>query len=121
MSHPETILSRNIRLTLNRTGRVRLLDNEVGMDQVTHTRYGLGNGSPDLVGALRCGRVFAIEVKTPRAYAGKNHELSVAQLAWWRAAPNWGVLGGVACSVEQALELLERAEVHAQPTTSSAT
>ena len=113
MNH-ETAISRNIRLALNRTGRVRLVDNEVGMEQVTHTRYGLGKGSPDLMGVLRCGRVFCIEVKTPRAYRGPANGLSVDQQAWWRAAPQWGVTGGVADSIERALELLEAAEIVAE-------
>ena len=114
MSQPETILSRNIRLALNRTARVRLVDNEVGMDQVTHTRYGLGKGSPDLVGVLRCGRIFAIEVKTPRAYRTADNGCSADQVAWWRAARKWGVTGGIADSIERALELLEAAEIVAE-------
>lgn len=110
----ETTISKQIRIALNRTNRVRLLDNEVGFASHERVRYGLGNGSPDLVGVLRCGRVFCIEVKTPRAYRTPDHGCSADQLAWWRAAPLWGVLGGIADSVERALELLEAAEIVAE-------
>ena len=111
----ETTLSKQIRVALNRTGRVRLLDNEVGFASQERVRYGLGNGSPDLVGVVRpYGRVFCIEVKTPAAYRRPHHGLSADQQAWWRASSHWGVTGGVADSVDRALELLEAAEIVAE-------
>lgn len=102
--NPETALSRNIRLALNRTGRVRLVDNEVGMDRTTGVRYGLGIGSPDLVGSLRSGHAFCIEVKT------KTGRLSEEQEAWWRSAKQWGIRGGIARSIPEAFALLDEAE-----------
>lgn len=110
----ETTISKQIRMALNRTNRVRLVDNEVGFASNERVRYGLGNGSPDLVGVLRCGRVFCIEVKTPTAYRRANHSLSADQQAWWRASSQWGVTGGVADSIDRALELLEAAEIVAE-------
>ena len=95
---------REMRQKLNETGRVRLVRNNVGFDPENRVRYGLGNGSPDLVGTLRGGRCFCIETKTPKG------RLSADQQAWWRAATRWGVLGGVARSVGEAMQLLEEAE-----------
>lgn len=103
--NPETALSRNIRLAVNKTKRARLLDNEVGMDQTTHRRYGLGIGSPDLVGCLRCGRVFCLEIKTP-----KGKPPTVEQLAFMRAVRLWGGFACVARSIDDALAALDRAE-----------
>lgn len=103
----ETALTRNIRLAVNRTGRARIVRNNVGVDSTRGVRYGLGNGSPDLCGALRGGRAFCIEVKT------RTGRLRPEQEAWWRSARQWGVLGGVARSVEEALTLLTEAEAAA--------
>lgn len=100
----ETALTRNIRLAVNRTGRARVVRNNVGLDSTRGVRYGLGNGSPDLCGALRGGRAFCIEVKTA---SGK---LRPEQEAWWRSARQWGVLGGVARSIAEAMALLDAAE-----------
>lgn len=101
----ETALSRNIRLAVNKTGRARLLDNEVGYAAAERVRYGLGVGSPDLVGCLRgSARLFCLEVKTP---TGRP---TAEQLAWLRAARNMGAFATIVRSVEDALAALERAE-----------
>lgn len=100
----ESAILRDIRDALNRTGRCRVVRNNVGVDVDRGTRYGLGNGSPDLVGVLRNGRAFCIEVKAPRGRMRPEQE------AWWRAARAWGVTGGVARSVPEALALLAEAE-----------
>lgn len=100
----ETALCRNVRLALNRTGRVRVVRNNVGLDQTTGVRYGLGNGSPDLVGTLRGGASFCLEIKTPRGRVSDDQE------AWWRSARQWGVRGGIARSIEEAFALLAEAE-----------
>lgn len=105
---PETVLRDNIKAALNRTLRVRMVVNPVGFDPRARRDYGLGEGSPDLVGTLRCGRTFCVEVKDP-----KNGRIRRAQAAWWRAARKWGVLGGFARSIEDAIRLLERAEFDA--------
>lgn len=100
----ETALSKNIRMAINRSGRARMLDNEVGMDQVTHTRYGLGVGSPDLIGVLRNGRVIGLEVKTARGTPTKE------QLAWLVVLRKWGGFGAIVRSVDEAMAALARAE-----------
>ncbi len=99
----ETAILRDIREALNATGRVRVVRNNVGFDPEHKVPYGLGRGSADLVGVLRNGRCFCVEVKTPKG------RLSREQVAWWRAATSWGIQGGVARSVPEALQLLDEA------------
>lgn len=102
----ESAILAAIRAAINATGRARLVRNNVGLGQLTdHSRipYGLGRGSPDLVGTLRNGVCFCIEVKRP------GGRLTDAQRAWWRAARAWGIRGGVARSVEDAMRLLDEA------------
>lgn len=99
----EAGILKDIRHALNQSGRVRVIRNTVGFDQTRNIRYGLGTGSPDLIGPLRNGRIFAVEVKTTRG------RMSVEQCAWWMAARKWGVTGGVATSVESAMALLDDA------------
>lgn len=100
MNNPETILQRNVMLALNRTGLVRLVRNRIGLDQ--HGRFGLGDGSPDLVGVLRSGKAWCLEVKYK---AGKER---ATQKAWWKAACLFSIGGGTVRSVEEAIELLGR-------------
>lgn len=104
----ETTLSKNIRMAVNRTGRARLLDNEVGFASKEKVTFGLGEGSSDLVGCLRGGRLFVLEVKLPGARTAPDRLKK--QLAWQRAVRLWG---GFACfveSIEQAMFALTRAE-----------
>jgi hypothetical protein len=100
----ESRIQAEIRQALNASGRARLLRNSVGYDAASRVTYGLGVGSPDLVGTLRSGTTFAVEVKAARG------ALRDDQWSWWLAARKWGVLGGVARSVEEAMALLEDAE-----------
>lgn len=100
--NPEAILARNIRCALNRTGLVRLVVNRIGFDERARCPYGLGEGSPDLIGVLKDGRVFALEVKTPKGSARES------QKAWWRAAEKWNIRGGYVRSVKEAMDMLER-------------
>jgi hypothetical protein len=92
-----------IRQAINADGRARVLRNSVGFDPERKVRYGLGMGSPDLIGVLRSGVCFALEVKSPTGRMSKEQE------AWWRSARAWGVRGGVARSVEEAMRLLDEA------------
>ena len=62
----ETPIMHAVRAALTATGRVSIWRNNVGVDTTRGVRYGLGVGSPDLVGLLRPeGRMLGIEVKTP--------------------------------------------------------
>lgn len=100
----ETPIMRAVRAAIARTGRARLLRNNVGYDAATKVRYGLNAGSPDLVGCLRSGRVFCLEVKTP---VGR---ISAEQKAWATAARRWGCFVAFVRSADDALAALERAE-----------
>lgn len=101
----ETVLTHNIRIAVNRTGRARLVRNNVGVDSVRGVRYGLGVGSPDLVGLIvGSGRAFALEVKTERGKPTKE------QLAWLAAFRKAGGHGAIVRSVEDALTELDLAE-----------
>ena len=102
--NPETALSKSIRLALNRTMRVRLMDNEVGVDTIKGVRYGLGTGSADLVGILKSGRVFCLEVKTP------SGRVRPEQNAWLESVRRWGGFAAVVRSLDDAVAALARAE-----------
>ena len=71
-----------------------------GRDGVTH-RFGLGKGSPDLVGFLRGSGVFVgIEIKT------LDGRLSPCQRQWLERANELGARCGVARSVAEAVQVL---------------
>lgn len=122
----ETQLLAAIRDALLATGRCLIFRNNTGKLQDARGRwvtFGLGVGSPDLVGMLRScrralprcasaagelpcahhGRFIAVEVKLP----GKHPE--VAQACWHKAAREAGALVIVAHSVAEALAGLEEA------------
>lgn len=109
----ESDIQNAVRSALNRDGRVRLLRNSVGVHVCVckqcgfrdkfAIRFGMGVGSPDLLGIIRGGRVFGQEVKVP------GRGLDPEQEAWWAAARKWGVLGGVTHSVEESRIHLEQA------------
>lgn len=99
----ETRLMLSIREALIATGRVLLWRNNVGRyKRGKHwIQYGLGVGSPDLVGILRPhGRMFAIEVKTPKGE--ESHE----QSCWQGAARQAGAIVATVRSVDEAMALL---------------
>jgi len=123
----ETQLLAAIRDALLATGRCLIFRNNTGKLQDARGRwvtFGLGVGSPDLIGILRAcrgkcttpvmdlavgrscdhaGRFLAVEVKLP----GKHPE--VAQACWHKAARESGALVIVAHSVAEALAGLEGA------------
>lgn len=106
MTQPETIIRRAQRAALVRTGHLLLWVNPVGKDRETHVRYGLGLGSPDLLGILRTGtpgRLFGLETKTPVGRLSEN------QKRWHRVARAAGAFVAVARSEAEALEALGRA------------
>ena len=100
----ETSLVLAIRDAIIATGRVLLWRNNTGKLQDRTGRwvqYGLGLGSPDLVGILRpSGRMIAVEVKVPGRKPEEHQE------AWHRAARAAGALVIVAHSVQEALDAL---------------
>lgn len=100
----EKQIQSEIKHFLNVSDRCRLVRNNVGVDTEKGVRYGLGVGSPDLVGTLPGGINFCIEVKTPEG------RIDPAQRAWWKAALKWGIRGGVARSLDGAWRLLDEAE-----------
>ena len=100
----ETELMRVVKHHLNVSMRCRLVRNNVGLDMEKGVRYGLGKGSPDLVGVLPSGHNFCIETKMIRG------RVSDDQKAWWRSAIRWGVRGGVVKSIAGAWRCLRDAE-----------
>lgn len=102
--NPETKIQREVKHKLNVTKRCRLIRNNVGFAKEEKIPFGLGKGSPDLIGPLRGGIVFGLEIKTPTG------SISADQRAWWRAAYRWGVRGGVCRSLEGAFRALDAAE-----------
>jgi hypothetical protein len=99
----EATLMREIRHHLNVSGRCRLVRQNVGVDVERGIKYGY-TGQPDLIGVLKDGRCFCIEVKTPKG------RVRPEQINWWRSAYQWNVTGGIARSLEGAWRLLDEAE-----------
>jgi hypothetical protein len=112
----ETDIVHEIMLALSRIRGVRVARNNVGT--LTDARgipvtYGLGDGSPDLVGVITFGGIestfavcamleplsvaFAIEVKQPGRYPSKK------QRTWIKVAKRRGFAVGVARSDEDAI------------------
>lgn len=95
---------------LNATGRCCVLRNTVGAVRSgpRWIVYGLGKGSTDLVGVLKNGRVFCLEVKKPNRKVDKAHE--ARQEEWRMRVKKYGGFATVVTSIEEALEALARAE-----------
>lgn len=86
---------------------VMVLRNNVGVAKMPggFVRYGLGVGSPDLVGIVPPhGRFIGIEVKRP-----KKSRIGKAQEQWHAVARRYGAVVGIVDSVEGALALVEQA------------
>lgn len=87
-------------------GTTRLVDwfrNNVGQDQQTHVRYGVGGvGGADLIGILRgSGRFVACEVKGPKGRASED------QLRFLERVKRSGGIAVLARSVDDVLEALK--------------
>lgn len=93
-----------VRVTLVQSGTALLWRNNVGQARygAAVVRYGLGVGSPDLVGILRHegGRALGVECKDA------GGELEYEQACWLRAWTAAGGLGIVARSVEDACAVM---------------
>ena len=103
----ESTLLKKIRQAINLDGRARIVRNTVGFDSERKVHYGLGIGSADLVGLLRSGRVFTLEVKAP------GGRVQPEQAAWLAAVRRWGGFAAIVRSVAEALAALDRAEAGA--------
>lgn len=102
----ESRLLHDIRLALGRQHDLALYRNQVGHCAVDgrHITYGLGKGSPDLVGILAPhGRWFCLEIKTERG------RVSDEQAMWHDCARRRGAYVAVVRSVDEALAALEAA------------
>lgn len=92
----------SIRAALCAVEGVRVWRNNVGVDTMRGIRYGLGIGSPDLVG-IAWGRFVGLEVKTVTGRVSKE------QTMWLDMVRRFGGVAGVARSVEDALAIVEEA------------
>lgn len=80
--------------------------NNTGQARVhgSHVRYGLGNGSADIVGVLKpWGRFIALECKTDKGKA------SLDQFTWRNRVEEHGGVYGLVRSVEEARDVIEQA------------
>lgn len=98
----ERHLMDSIRAALCAVDGVRVWRNNVGVDTMRGIRYGLGVGSPDLVG-IAWGRFVGLEVKTPTGRVSKE------QTMWLDMVRRFGGVAGVARSVDDALAIVEEA------------
>ena len=99
----ETSIMRAIREAVNRIEGCRCWRNNVGFDAKNRIPYGLGVGSPDLVG-IAYGRLLGIEVKTATG------RIRPEQRAWLEAVTRLGGVVGVCRSVDEALALVHSAK-----------
>jgi hypothetical protein len=99
----ETLLMRSIMHALTKDRLCMLERNNVGKlrdKRGQYVKFGLGEGSPDLVGIYQ-GRFIGIEVKTPKG------RLSDVQRRWHAIATQHGARIVTARSIEEALECLK--------------
>lgn len=110
----ETEIMFAIREALTRAGDVALFRNNVGFDRERRVHYGLGLGSPDLVGirtvtitpehvGQRLGVFLGVEVKAAKGRVSED------QHRWHTVARDRGALVVVARSVDDALAALRGA------------
>lgn len=110
----ESVIQKQIRLAVCSSGRAMVTRCNTGLavplaelkrGSERPVRYGLGNGTPDLVGCLvPSGRVFCIEVKAEKG------RVSPDQIAWAEACRARGGFVAVCRSVDEAMEAVCRAE-----------
>lgn len=98
----ERILQDRIRAAIAALPDARVWRNNVGLDQKRGVKYGLGRGSPDLVGIV-AGRFVGLEVKTATG------RVRPEQTVWLDMIRRLGGVAGVARSVEDAMALVAEA------------
>lgn len=111
MADSEAKILRAIRAALNGARnaegayRCRVVRNTVGFSREPRKlTYGLGLGSADLVGAIRGGRLFVVEVKRPGEAPSAN------QRSWLAAVRGWGGAAFCCHGVAGAMRALADAE-----------
>jgi hypothetical protein len=101
----EAVIQKLVRLAVCQSGRAIVVRNSVGFDKEHKVKYGLGVGSPDLVGMLiPSGRVFCLEIKTETGVVSPEQKL------WAAACRRYGGFCTTVRSVHAAMSALERAE-----------
>ena len=127
MTERESRIQRDIRLALGQHPTARLYRNEVGVSQVYKrccscgakltrpdavVRYGLGVGSPDLVGwrtvtitaahiGMKIAQFVGLEIKNARGRLRKE------QVFWQERIANAGGIAAVVRSVEEAQDAID--------------
>lgn len=108
----ERQLQRDVFVALGAEPGLVLMRNQVGRGErfdtrthdVRHETYGLGVGSPDIVGILGpTGRWFCLELKATKG------RMTMEQAQWHSMARSMGAFVAVARSVDEARAALERA------------
>jgi hypothetical protein len=100
-------------VTIRQAGPVRLLPGDVVIRKPRRVRFGLHEGSGDLIGwrrvlitpamvGLWIAQFLSVEIKTPRG------RVSDAQAAWANAVDVFGGCAGVVRSVDEARMMVER-------------
>ena len=117
MANAETKIQQEIRLGLGTRDDVRLFRNQVGQLPDPRTgrpvQFGLAKGSADLVGwktvevtpdmiGDRIAVFTSLEIKTPKGRP------TATQQAWMQAVENAGGIAGIARSVKDATDIIER-------------
>ncbi len=116
----ESSVQSAIRLALGQLPDVRVWRNSVGSlpatlggGRKTQVKFGLAVGSSDLLCIVApAGRWLAIEVKAgdwKPAKSGTKYQHEQEQRDWIAVVENFGGVGGFARSVDEAMELLDRA------------
>lgn len=103
----ETALLSAILDTLRRVPGIRVMRNAVGSAKKgkAYVKFGLGTGSPDIVGFTTTGaRFIGLEVKAP------DGVVSAEQVQWLADLRASGGFGAVVRSVDEAVKAVERAK-----------
>ena len=103
----ESTIQREIMIALNGRDDCRVFRNQVGSYKTPDggfIKYGLGQGSPDLIGFLKRDNIavfLGIECKRPGC------KPTEAQKRWIKAIQKFGGVAGVATSVDDALNIIK--------------
>lgn len=101
----ESIVSVETRLTFGQADGFVLWLNPVGFDHEKKIRYGLANGSSDLIGLAPGGLLLAVETKGTHTKT-TDEQLRFLQLVYER--------GGVACRIGKSIKTREAARAAAE-------